>query len=92
MPIAEKDAEQILAGAVFVLTGALSAPRSELKAQLEAAGAKVAGSISKKTNFLVAGENSGLKLAKAEKFGVEVLDEQGMQELLKGFRQFLADD
>jgi len=51
---------------------------------LEAAGAKVAGSVSKKTDFVVAGAEAGSKLAKAEELGVPVLDEDGMRKLLEG--------
>jgi DNA ligase (NAD+) len=71
-----------LSGLIFVLTGALSVPRSDYKKQLLAAGAKVAGSISKKTDFLVAGEKAGSKLKKAEELGVEVLDEAELQRKL----------
>ncbi len=74
--------EQPLAGQTFVLTGTLSISRSEYKKQLIAAGAKVAGSVSKKTNFLVAGEKAGSKLKKAEELGVEVLDEEGLKQKL----------
>jgi len=66
----------------FVLTGTLSRPRSVIKEQLQALGAKVAGSVSKKTDYLVAGADAGSKLAKAEKLGVEVLDEEGLERLL----------
>jgi DNA ligase (NAD+) len=51
---------------------------------LEAAGAKVAGSVSKKTDYVVAGADAGSKLAKAEELGVPVLDEDGMRKLLEG--------
>jgi DNA ligase (NAD+) len=70
-----------LAGVVFVLTGTLSAPRGEFKRRIEEAGGRVVGSLSKKTNFLVAGENPGSKLRKAEELGVEVLDEAGLDAL-----------
>jgi DNA ligase (NAD+) len=50
---------------------------------LEAAGAKVAGSVSKKTDYVVAGADAGSKLAKAEELGVAVLDEDGMRKLLE---------
>ena len=78
------DSELPLDGMIFVLTGALSVPRSAYKEQLLAAGAKVAGSVSKKTDFLVAGEKAGSKLKKAEELGVEVLDEAALQRKLAG--------
>ncbi len=71
-----------LAGKTFVLTGTLSRPRDAFKEELVALGAKVAGSVSAKTDYLVAGEAAGSKLAKAEKLGVAVLDEAGLQNLL----------
>jgi DNA ligase (NAD+) len=73
---------QPLKGKTFVITGALSRPRDEIKAELEALGAKVAGSVSKKTDYVIAGEAAGSKLAKAESLGVPVLDEAGLQSLL----------
>ena len=66
----------------FVLTGTLSAPRSAFKARIEAAGGKVVGSLSKKTDFLVAGDKPGGKLQKAQDLGVEILDEAGLEALL----------
>ena len=69
-------------GKTFVLTGSLSRPRPEYKAQLESLGAKVVGSVSKKTDFLVAGEKAGSKLAKAEALAVKVLDESALRSLL----------
>ncbi|MFC7411185.1 NAD-dependent DNA ligase LigA [Hydrogenophaga atypica] len=72
-----------LAGKTFVITGTLpTLGRDEAKALLEAAGAKVAGSVSKKTDYLVAGAEAGSKLAKAQELGVAVLDEAGMRALL----------
>ena len=71
----EKPQEQPLAGKTFVITGTLSMPRSELKSRLQAAGAKVAGSVSKKTDYVVAGENAGSKLDRAGELGVAVLTE-----------------
>ncbi len=74
---------QPLAGQTFVLTGTFpTLKREEAKALLEAAGAKVAGSVSKKTDYLVAGAEAGSKLAKAQELGVAVLDEAGMLALL----------
>lgn len=76
--------EKPLQGETWVLTGTLSGmTRDEAREKLEALGAKVAGSVSKKTACVVAGEAAGSKLAKAEQLGVPVLDEEGLLELLK---------
>ena len=73
-----------LTGKTFVLTGTLpSLSRDEAKALLEAAGATVAGSVSKKTDYVVAGADAGSKLAKAESLGVAIIDEDGMRALLE---------
>jgi len=74
-----------LAGQVFVLTGSLSSPRREIKERLEELGATVAGSVSKKTTYLVAGENAGSKLDKATEIGIEILDETGLERMLDSF-------
>lgn len=66
---------QSLAGQTWVLTGTMSMPRHEAKALLESLGAKVSGSVSKKTDCVVAGAEAGSKLAKAEELGVRVIDE-----------------
>ena len=71
-----------LVGQSLVLTGTLSAPRSAFKARIEAAGGKVVGSLSKKTDFLVAGDNPGGKLQKALNLGVKVLDAGALEALL----------
>jgi DNA ligase (NAD+) len=73
-----------LADKTFVITGALSRPRRELKEELEKLGATVAGSVSRKTSYLVAGENSGSKLNKAVELGVEVIDEAALEKMLDG--------
>ena len=72
-----------LAGKTFVLTGTLpTLSRDEAKEMLEAAGAKVSGSVSKKTHYVVAGEEAGSKLDKARELGVAVIDEIEMRALL----------
>jgi DNA ligase (NAD+) len=71
-----------LAGLAFVLTGTLSEPREAIAARLEAAGARVVDSVSRKTSYLVCGTDPGSKLAKARQLGVVVLDEAGLQGLL----------
>ena len=77
--------EMPLAGLTVVLTGTLpSLGREEAKEQLEALGAKVAGSVSKKTSYVVAGAEAGSKLEKAQGLGVPVLDEDGLKRLLTG--------
>ena len=75
---------QPLLGKTFVLTGTFpTLKRDDAKAMLEAAGAKVAGSVSKKTDYVVAGEEAGSKLDKARELGVAVIDEAGMLALLQ---------
>jgi DNA ligase (NAD+) len=74
-----------LAGKTVVLTGTLpTLSRDEAKDLLEAAGAKVAASVSKKTDYVVAGAEAGSKLEKAQLLGVAVLDEDGLRQLLAG--------
>ena len=66
-----------------MLTGALpTLTRDEAKEQIEAAGGKVTGSVSKKTDYVVAGDEAGSKLDKARELGVTVLDEDGLRRLL----------
>ncbi|HVL76594.1 MAG TPA: NAD-dependent DNA ligase LigA [Noviherbaspirillum sp.] len=76
-----------LQGKTFVLTGTLpTMTRDEAARKIEEAGAKVAGSVSKKTSFVVAGEEAGSKLAKAQELGVPVLDEAGLMKLLEDLK------
>ena len=80
----QRDEGGPLAGQTVVLTGSLSIlTREQAKEKLEALGAKVAGSVSKKTSFVVAGEGSGSKLDKAHDLGIEVWDEARLAEFLK---------
>jgi DNA ligase (NAD+) len=72
-----------LAGKTFVITGTLAAPRAEIKQRIEARGGKVTGSVSSRTDYLVAGQKSGSKRAKAEELGVEILDEPALERLLE---------
>ncbi|HVC29109.1 MAG TPA: NAD-dependent DNA ligase LigA [Gammaproteobacteria bacterium] len=74
----------LLSGKTFVLTGTLAnMTRDDAKAGIQALGGKVSGSISKKTDFLVVGEEPGSKLAEAQKLGITQLDEQAFKHLLK---------
>ncbi|WP_153100132.1 NAD-dependent DNA ligase LigA [Paraburkholderia hayleyella] len=83
-PPAPRAPRGVLAGKTIVLTGTLpTLSREEAKALLEAAGAKVTGSVSKKTDYVVAGAEAGSKLEKAEALDIPVLDEEGMQKLLE---------
>jgi len=78
-------APQPLAGKTFVLTGTLPTwSRDDAKALIEAAGGKVSGSVSKKTDYVVAGVEAGSKLDKAHELGITVLDEAGLRKLLPG--------
>lgn len=80
---AQADRDQPLAGQTWVLTGTLSSlSRDQAKEKLMQLGAKVAGSVSKKTNCVVAGEAAGSKLADAEKLGVAVMNEDALLALL----------
>jgi len=78
-------APQPLSGKTFVITGTLpTLGRDEAKDKVEAAGGKVAGSVSKKTDYVVAGTDAGSKLTKALELGVKVIDENQLMELLNG--------
>ena len=74
-----------LEGLTFVLTGTLpNLTREVAKEKIERAGGRVSGSVSKKTNYVVAGEEAGSKLDKANSLGVAVVDEAGLLALLEG--------
>jgi DNA ligase (NAD+) len=74
---------QVLSGKTFVLTGTLpTLKRSQAQEMIEAAGGKVSGSVSKKTSYLVAGEEAGSKLTKAEQLGVSILTESELLAIL----------
>jgi DNA ligase (NAD+) len=76
-------ASQTLEGLTFVITGTLpSMSRDEAKALIEAHGGKVTGSVSKKTDYLLAGEKAGSKLTKAEALGISILDEAALMNLV----------
>ena len=85
--------ETWFAGKVFVLTGTLKhMKRSEAKAAIERLGGKVTGSVSKRTDAVVAGDKAGSKRAKAEKLGIEVIDEDEFQKLLTEAAETAAED
>jgi len=84
-PVEAPAADGPLAGKTVVITGRLEAgSREEVARRLEALGARVASSVSKKTDYLVAGEEAGSKLEKANRLGVEVIDETGLEKWLGG--------
>ena len=86
-------AQGVFAGKTVVLTGMLSAlTRDEAKERLEAAGAKVAGSVSKKTDFLIAGAEAGSKLDKARELGVPVMDEAQLLAALESQTKDITHD
>lgn len=87
VPVSSTNADNLpLSGQIWVITGKFSlGSRDEMKQKLEALGAKVAPSLSKKTQVLLAGEAAGSKLAKAQAFGIEICDEANFTDLLAKF-------
>ena len=80
----EKGAVSALAGKTLVLTGTLpTLKRDAAREMIEAAGGKVAGSVSKKTDYVVAGEDAGSKLESARQLGIRVIDEAELLKLLE---------
>ena len=75
--------KQIFAGKTFVITGTLSRPREAIKQQLESLGARVSGSVSAKTDFVLCGENAGSKQTKAQGLGITIISEVELKEMLK---------
>ena len=82
IPDDSDNADLVFSGKSFVITGTLSQPRPSFKKIIEANGGKVTGSVSAKTDFLLAGEKAGSKAEKAEKLGVTVLDEETFNSML----------
>jgi len=86
-PLRERAPAGVLAGKTLVLTGTLpNLTRDQAADLIVAAGGKVTSSVSKKTDYVVAGDEAGSKLAKAEQLGIPILDEAGLNELLEGPR------
>ncbi|WP_400245290.1 NAD-dependent DNA ligase LigA [Niallia sp. JL1B1071] len=84
LPVATEEADSAFAGKTIVLTGKLEQlSRNEAKDQIELLGGKITGSVSKKTDLVIAGEDAGSKLTKAEQLGIEVWDEERLLEELK---------
>lgn len=84
MPTSTEESNSVFAGKTIVLTGKLEQlSRNEAKEQIELLGGKITGSVSKKTDLVIAGEDAGSKLTKAEQLGIEVWDEERLLEELK---------
>jgi DNA ligase (NAD+) len=75
--------DSAIAGMTWVITGTLSQPRDEIAEMIIERGGKVSGSVSKKTNYLLAGQEAGSKLEKARKLGVKIIDEREFRRLIE---------
>ena len=84
--VAEEEVRKVLEGKTFVFTGRISMPREEAKSIVERFGGRVALSVSKRTDYVVAGEEAGSKLEKAKKLGAKIIDEEEFREMAKGFK------
>jgi len=80
----KKKEKRPLDGLTIVVTGTLSRPRNEIEELIERNGGRAAGSVSKKTSFLLAGEEAGSKLDKAKELGVKIIDEDGLMKMIEG--------
>ena len=78
-----KKSDSAIGGTNWVITGTLSQPRDEIAEIIIARGGKVSGSVSKKTNYVLAGDEAGSKLEKAKKLGVKIIDEKEFRRLLE---------
>ena len=78
----KRTSDSAIAGSIWVITGTLTQPRDEIAEMIVARGGKVSGSVSKKTSYLVAGDEAGTKLEKARQLGVRVLTENEFRKLL----------
>jgi DNA ligase (NAD+) len=82
LELPSEEASGVLSGKIFVITGTLSESRDVFQSRIEKAGGKVSGSISKKTSYLLAGDEAGTKLEKASDLGITILDENSFLQLL----------
>ena len=77
-----KDTNEKINGKTFVITGTLSRPRDEIKEELENKGANVTSSVTKKTDFVLAGEKAGSKYDKAISLGIKIINEEELNNML----------
>ena len=77
------ESNNLISGKTFVITGTLSLPREEIKEKLESLGANVTGSVTKKTDYVIVGENPGSKYNKALELNIKILSEQDYKEMVK---------